>query len=210
MACQLSTSVYLTSALSSMFSPSSLLGSNSSQHQTGHLPHIKPGDFDTSACVASSVSPAGPTGILNVGSRKESRQSEFFNIFSPDFTGINLTFHRQKEWDSHQKASERFHALHERNEASGAGRVHVERVCSHQPATRSTGETTSLDIFQFRVTDTTISALCQSFIWRVYGWSLFTFCNLRANFFKAELRNRLSLRNQNKSQKTYLSCSGTV
>ena len=81
MACQLSTSMCLTSALSSMFSPSSLLGSNSSPHQTGHLPHIKPGDFDTSACVASSVSPAG-TGILNVGSRKESRQSEFFNIFS--------------------------------------------------------------------------------------------------------------------------------
>ena len=78
-----------------------------------------------------------------------------------------LFFPRQKEWDSHQKASERFHAVHERNEASGAGRVHVERVCSHQPATRSTGETTSLDIFQFRVTDTTISALCQSFIWRV-------------------------------------------
>jgi len=75
MACQLSTSMYLTSALSSMFSPSSLLGSNSSQHQTGHLPHIKPGDFDTSACVASSVSPAG-TGILNLGSRKESRQSK--------------------------------------------------------------------------------------------------------------------------------------
>ena len=82
-ACQLSTSMYLTSALSSMFSPSSLLGSNgSSQHQTGHLPHIKPGDFDTSACVTSSVSPAGGggTAILNVGSRKESRQSEFFNI----------------------------------------------------------------------------------------------------------------------------------
>ena len=31
---------------SSMFSPSSLLGS--SQHQAGHLPHIKAGDFDTS------------------------------------------------------------------------------------------------------------------------------------------------------------------
>ena len=43
----------------------------------------------------------------------------------------------------------------------------------------------------------------------VYGVCLlFAIC--APIFFKAELRNRLSLRNQNKSQKTYLSCSGTV
>ena len=46
-----------------MFSPSSLLAS--SQHQNAHLPHIKPGDFDTSASTA-----------IVVGSRKESRQSK--------------------------------------------------------------------------------------------------------------------------------------